>query len=75
MADIKPDLSGEAASWTPRQALMAALAECDDWSAVVIIAQRVSDGKPHGFNSAPNAIVRSGLCAYALVNSWGEDDG
>lgn len=72
MADISPKIEGKASDWTPRQALLAALAECDNWDCVVIMARR-HDGKPHGINATPDTITLHGLCAFGMTNDW-EDD-
>lgn len=72
MADIKPSTEGDAASWTPRQALMFALTECDNWDAVVIMAMK-KDGKPHGINATPNNVIRAGLLGFGLANIWDDE--
>lgn len=69
MADISPKPVGKASEWTPRQALLHALTECDGWDAVVIMA-RTKDGRPHGINATPDTITLHGLCAFGMMNDW-----
>lgn len=67
------DDSSPANGWTPRQALMRALLECDEkagnWKSVVIIAL---DGDMRGINATTNRIERIGLITDALLNKWGD---
>ena len=66
------NVEGDAADWTPRQALLHALTHCDEWEGCVIMAVR-KDGAPHGVNATKNRFIRGGLLAYALGDVW--DDG
>lgn len=59
---------GDASKWTPRQALLAALAECENMDAVVIIGRYGSESK--AWNCSNNAFERDGLIFSAFKGLW-----
>lgn len=59
-----------ASDWTPRQALMHALAIVDDFDMVVIALGNRKQKLSHGITATENAFERDGLTYTLLQGPW-----
>lgn len=67
---VKPLERGKASEWTPRQALLQALQEVDDYDAVVISLANTKDDTTRSFASAPSALIRDGIIHSLSNGTW-----